>query len=316
VIRSAPAARSNALAAVHIPAPTGGINTAEPGGAMPATDAILATNVVASELGLRSRLGYMEHVTGLGSGVRTMIPFAGSSPAQNKLFACTTAGIADVTTSTASPSSALAFGTTVNDAGWGVSTTMVTSAGHFGFYADEENGLQRYTESTGTWAAVAYGSGAGEIDGVDPANIVFVMVWKNRVWMVERDTATAWYLDTGAIAGTATAFYFGNKFRAGGHLVGIWNWTADGGAGMDDYLVAASAGGDVVVYQGTDPDTAGQFVMRGDWFVGALPAGRRVATDFGGEMLLLTQRCPSCSPGSRSIRQSTPRARLAHSSRA
>lgn len=273
----------NALTSIHVPAPTGGINTAEPGGAMPATDAVLADNVVANEWGARFRLGYMEHCTGLGGAVRSVIPFTGSTTAQTSLFATTPAGIYDVSTSSASPASEIAFGTALNDAGWGVSTTMVVAGGHYGFFADEENGLYRYNESTGAWTQ------PGDITGVDVTTIVFVMVWKNRLWMVQRDTGTAWYLATGAISGAATAFYFGNKFRAGGHLVGLWNWTADGGTGMDDYLVAASSGGDVVVYQGTDPASAVDFAMRGDWFVGALPAGRRVATDFGGEMLLLTQ---------------------------
>lgn len=279
----------NALTGIHVPFPVGGINTAEPGGAMPASDAVIAVNVVAQELGGRSRLGYAEWCTGMTYPVRTVIPFTGSTAAQSKLFACTSQAIYDVTTSSATPTAAHTFGDGTGDAGYGVATTVVTLGGHFCLYADEVNGLLKYDESAGTWAAIASGTGAGEISGVDPANVCFVMVWKNRVWMVEKDTATAWYLPTGTVAGVATPFYFGNKFRAGGHLVGLWNWTADGGTGIDDYLVALSSGGDVLVYQGTDPDSAVDFSMRGDWFVGALPAGRRVATDFGGELLLLTQ---------------------------
>src|SRR5512133_614486 len=93
------------LTSIHVPAPTGGVNTAEPGGAMPATDAVLADNVVANEWGLRFRLGYQEHCTGLGGPVRTTIPFTGSTPAKSALFCATTAGIYDVTASSASPAS-------------------------------------------------------------------------------------------------------------------------------------------------------------------------------------------------------------------
>jgi hypothetical protein len=123
----------------------------------------------------------------------------------------------------------------------------------------------------------------------DPADFVFAGVFKGRPWFVERDTARAWYLGAGSIYGTATSFNLATQFRSGGHLVGLWNWTYDGGAGMDDSLVAVSSGGDVAIYQGTDPASASTFGLKGVWSIGATPAGRRIATGAGGDVLLLSR---------------------------
>lgn len=123
----------------------------------------------------------------------------------------------------------------------------------------------------------------------DPANFVFAGVFKRRLWFAEKDTARAWYLDADAIYGTATSFNLATQFRSGGHLVGLWNWTYDGGAGMDDSLVAISSGGDVAIYQGTDPSSASTFSIRGVWSIGATPKGKRIATAAGGDILLLSR---------------------------
>jgi hypothetical protein len=137
-------------------------------------------------------------------------------------------------------------------------------------------------DNTVTWAYTP------SINGVDPAKFAFVMVWKNRVWFVEKDTAHAWYLDFGAIFGPATKYQFGNRFQQGGALIGLWSWTKEGGAGMDDFLVAISTGGDLLVYEGIDPNQASAFTLKGVWFMGAIPSGRRIATNFGGDMLVMS----------------------------
>lgn len=276
----------------HLPAPVGGLNTVSAGSAMPVSDCLQGWNLIASELGLRSRLGYREWVTDLDGEARTVIPFTGSakSGAADRLFQTTPSGIWDVSASSNAPEFVLSFASAVGESGYGISHALVTSAGHFLFYADEVNGLHRYSESADTWEAVTQGTGAGQIAGVNPENIVFVTVFKGRVWLVERDTARAWYLPAGAIAGTAQPFEMGQNFRAGGPLVGLWNWTYDGGAGLDDSLVAISGGGDVAIWQGTDPASAATFGLKGVWSLGGSPpAGRRIATDFGGDVVILSR---------------------------
>jgi hypothetical protein len=86
-------ARRNVTESAHIPAPVGGLNTIDPGYQMPDLDCPLLYNMIPAENGLRSRLGYKEWCTGVGSStVPTIMPFAGSSTngSKDKLFATST----------------------------------------------------------------------------------------------------------------------------------------------------------------------------------------------------------------------------------
>jgi hypothetical protein len=282
-------AQRERVSRLHLPAPIGGLNTVSAGVDMPATDSILSYNLIGAEYGLRSRLGWREWCTGLdGEQVRSLLPFTGSTAdgAANRLFACTTSGIWDVSASSAAPTKVLTFGTQNGDSGWGVSTVFVTAAGHFLCYCDEANGYHVYSESGGTWTVG--GLSGNPVTGVTPGNLAFVMPWKNRLWFVERDTAKGWYLDIGAVTGAATSFNFGQRFQRGGDLRGLWSWTREGGVGPDDYLVAVSGGGDVVVYAGTDPSQASTFALVNVWYLGAVPAGRRICSDLGGDLLVMS----------------------------
>jgi len=273
----------------HIPAPILGMDTVSAGVSMPAGYSIYSYNVIGAEYGLRSRLGWREWCTNLGGEqVRSILPFTGSTKngSGNRLFACTTSGIWDVSASSAAPTMVVAFGNVDADSGWGICTVMVTAAGHFLCYCDESNGYYVYMESTTTWTQG--GLSGNPVTGVDPLNLAFVMAWKNRLWFVEKDTAAGWYLAIGAVTGAATAFRFGNRFKFGGDLRGLWSWTHGDGVSADDDLVAVSGAGDVVVYSGTDPASASTFALRGVHYAGAVPAGRKFCTDFGGDLLLMT----------------------------
>lgn len=343
-----PSARSATM-----PAPIGGLNTVSAGSSMPPEDCISLYNMVAAEYGLRTRLGSTEWVTTMtGSGnneVRSVLPFTGplKDGTKDKLFATTNTGIWDCTSSTASPSKVVTFGTNGSDAGYGISTVFVNLNGdHFLLYCDEANGYYVYTSGTAAWAHVALAtsvawtantavssvtptrmlangatykcttsgttatSGTGPagtgtaisdgtaawdyeptISGKDPATFAFVTVWANRVWFVEKDTANAWYTGLSALYGPVTKFAFGTRFRAGGDLRGLFNWTQGGGnSGIQNALVAVSGGGDLVIYQGTDPAQISSFSIKGVWTLGGggVPAGRRLATDFGGDLLLMS----------------------------
>jgi hypothetical protein len=343
-----------------IPAPIGGINTVD-GSDMPALDCIYLFNMIASEHGLRSRLGYREQCTGLTGGadleVRSTLAFTGSraNGSTDKLFGVTSTGIWDCTAEGALTAPLITFASAAEYAGYGSSHICTTPAGRFLLYCDEQNGLFVYSETTGLWSQVVVGTtqlwqasttyvignkvinGGKEYvcdtDGVsaasggptgtgtniadnttrwdyvdsapssvigpcladqnagftaDPANFAHVTVWKNRVWFTEKNTSRAYYLGVNAIYGTATSFDFGSKMRAGGHLVGLYNWTYDGGNGLDTSLVGVSGAGDVVVYGGTDPSSASTFGNKGCWFVGAVPFGRRIATEYGGDLLIMS----------------------------
>jgi len=128
------ARRQDSTKVAHIPPPVGGLNTVDPGFAMPEYDCPVLYNMIGAENGIRSRLGYKEWSTGVGAGVvPTIMPFAGSTAngTKDRLFATTSSTIYDVSASGA-PTSKLTFASAANDAGWGIAHGLVNSASaHF-----------------------------------------------------------------------------------------------------------------------------------------------------------------------------------------
>lgn len=271
-----------------LPAPFG-MNLVDNAGGLPAGDAVSIWNMIRSQEGLRSKSGYREWVTGLGDDVRTLVGFQGSIGTEDRLFACIQAGIYDCTSSTGTPSQVYAFPTTDATSGRVISAAFTKLDGtHALLVCDETNGYLHYNESGDVWTKPVAGAGAGEIDGADPDDFVFVTVWKKRAWFVQRDSSLAWYLPVDSITGAVAAFDFGPHFAHGGSLVGLWSWTKDGVDSVDDLLIAISSSGDVVIYQGTDPNSAATFGIVGRRYIGSVPAGRRIASDFGGETVILS----------------------------
>lgn len=269
---------------VGIPAPIGGINAVDALASIDPKYCLNAVNLIADGRTMLVRPGYQEFATsvGNGNGVRTVMPFTGATAAANELFAVCQEGIYEITSGGAIGAASIALSNAAS-CGWGVWTNFVLDNGaHYLFYADPVDGLYQWI-SGGPWAAVT------AITGVAETNLVFVTQFKGRLWFIEKDSARGWYLASGAVAGAATRFDFGNKFIHGGNLVGLYNWTVDGGEGVDDHLVAISSTGDVMVYKGTDPSSTATWDLVGQYYIGAVPAGFRVAAPQGGDLYMLSQ---------------------------
>lgn len=286
-----------------LPAPIGGINALTNLMGMSPEDCVAAINYIPQTNGMKIRRGYKNvgyGFSGVSAGVRTLIPYEGTTSVDDRLFACTLEGIYNVTaeaTSYTTASEGIAWAAKTGNAGYCSYVTYTTIADKFLLVADEVNGLYKYQESTATWSAVTGLTGDIATDGYDGDDVVFVTVWKQRVWLVLRDSGTAYYLDVGVIGGDCTRINFGNKFPTGGFLHSIHNFTMDGGNGPDDYLVALSSAGDVVAYQGINPDTVDTFSAVGIWNIGRLPVGRNITTSAGGDLYVL------CSYGLVSLAQ-------------
>ena len=282
---------------VHTEPPFGGINASVALSQMPSEDCVYIYNMFPARYGLRARPGYRKWCPPipLGSGVRTIIPCNASLRANtaDKLFAVTSDGIYEITTEQVAPTKRFDFPSKGTGAGWCSWHNYTNTAGaQYILICDLDNGYIIYDVTANTFTKPTEGTAPGQIEGADPSKFVHVAVWKNRVWFSLVDSSRAYYLNTvGTITGKTTAFDFGAKFKYGGYLKGIWNWTSDGGAGIDDHLVAISSLGDVVVYTGWDPTTAsgeGAFQLRGVWYLGPTPKGRRFVLEEGGDLLVLT----------------------------
>ena len=262
------------------PAPVGGLNYRDPISNMALTDALVMRNFIPKQTGAELRRGWQYHTLPLTviSDIRSLFAYNAPNPANSKLFAAANGNIYNATTANVAPTVAVS-GTGSTQNLWNT-TQFSTVAGNFLLAVSPGAGYWTYNGSTWTQQTVT---------GL-PANPTSVAVWKNRVWFTVQDSASVYYLDTAnAITGTAVEFPMGGTLRNGGYVRGLVNWTLDAGVGIDDYLVVVGSQGDVSVWQGTDPSDPTKFGIKGVWYVGPVPRYGRFFTNFGGDVMLLSE---------------------------
>lgn len=257
---------------VSIPPPVQGLNARDALASMDAADAITLDNWFPRGNDVVLRRGHQSHVTGLPGNVESLMQY--SSGSTNKLFAASGTGIYDVTTPGA-VGAAVVSGLT--NARW-QHVAKTTSGGTFLVCCNGADAMRAYDGSTWTTPSIT---------GVTSSNIIGLASHKERLWLIEKDSATAYYLATKAIAGNSTAFPLGAVFRMGGKVKAIIPLSQDAGSGPDDFLAFVSDKGEVAIYQGTDPGTASEWALIGVFRVGA-PIGDRAFLRVGGDAALIT----------------------------
>jgi len=283
--------RSRITFAESIPAPTRGLNFRDPLGNMDPGYAINLTNFVASPQGVSVRRGFRTWAT-MDGNVETLMPYRGTTTGGDRLFS---AGNGVIWNATAGGSAtSVLSGMTRNV--WS-HLNFAATAGHYLVICNGADAPRHYDGSGWvTWTYVASPSTPGQVGPPtgggtnigDVAKFESVISHQRRLWFVERDSSRGWYLDINSIGGGATSFDFGPLFPRGGKLVALTSWSMNGGTGMQNYLVAASSQGDVVIYEGTDPSNASAWSLKGTWTLGA-PISNKCFLQHGGDVLYLCQ---------------------------
>jgi hypothetical protein len=264
---------------VTVAAPIGGWNARDALGAMEPLDAVTLQNFWPGTNSVILRNGYTKHATGLPAQVQTLMAY--SSGTANKLFAVSDGKIYDATSAGAVGAAAVS-GLTNSKFQYTNITTPAAS------YLMAVNGADKLRTFDGTnWHKD--GDGAPyDITGVDSATCSNIVIFKNRIWLVQTGTLKAWYLPANSIGGAAVALDMTSVFQYGGYIMAGMTWTLDAGYGVDDYLVFITSNGEALVWRLTDPTTPTGISQIGLYKVGA-PIGRRCYTKFGGDLLIITQ---------------------------
>jgi hypothetical protein len=115
-----------------------------------------------------------------------------------------------------------------------------------------------------------------------------INLFKERLYFVEKNSLSFWYLPVDSINGTVTEFPLGGIARKGGYLQAMGTWTIDAGYGVDDLAAFVTSNGEVIVYKGSDPSDPNDWSLVGVWQIGQTFA-RKCFFKFGGDLLLLTE---------------------------
>ena len=256
--------------------PVGGWNARDSIADMPEEDAVTLINWVPSHTDLMVRNGFTRHATGLTGQAETLLVYNGPTAAQ--MFAASSSFIYDVTSAGAVGAADVS----------GLSNARfqyvnVTTAG--GAFLMAVNGVDKLQGYDGTnW--YVDGDASHDITGVDTADCIDINLHNNRVWLIEQNSLSAWYLPTNAIAGAAVEFPLGGIARWGGSLIAMGTWTVDAGYGLNDMAVFITNKGEAIVYIGNDPASVATWQKVGQFQIGA-PIGNRPFTKFGGDLILV-----------------------------
>lgn len=266
-------------------APIGGIDDTSSLASMESIYAIDLLNYFPEFGALKVRSGYQEHITGMTDNGKTLMTFNGAD-GTNELFCATDDGIFDITVSTDTPTNVKALTN-----GRMIWTQFSNIAGQWLIACNGVDAPVIYDGTTWTsFSNVAVPANPGEITTgtITVANISYVAVHKNRIWFIEKNTMSAWYLNLNAVSGDATEFPLGGIFSNGGNLTTMFSLTMDSGIGTDDIFVFQSSKGELGGYAGSDPDSSTDWGLVARYFVGP-PLGDRTNVQISGDTILLTE---------------------------
>jgi hypothetical protein len=206
------------------------------------------------------------------------------SGATETLFAATETDIFDVTNPSDPDVTPTAAISSLTSGDWSF-TQFATPGGQFLMAVNGADDARLYNGTS--WLALD-GSSTPAFTGVDTDDLSFVWAHKRRLWFVEKNTLSAWYLPVNSIAGAATEFPLDGIFRLGGALLFGGTWSQDSGDGLDDYAVFVTTEGEIAVYQGTDPSTAADWSLVGVYVIGK-PLNKNAWFRGGGDFVILTE---------------------------
>lgn len=276
-LRSVQAAGQAKPVPFTLPAPLKGWNTVDPEASMGPQYALTLENWIPNSNACTPRKGAQRFCSGFGDRVRNLCVY--ESPTVSKLFAATDSGLFEVI------DGAVGAAAVALTSGKSSFVNFATVGGSFGVFVNGADDMQLFNGTT--WAAVN-GTSPIAITGKATSSFTQVAAHKKRLWFVEKDSSSAWYLPIAQVGGAVVEFPLGPYFTDGGYLHSIATWTLDGGDGPDDYCVFVSSRGQVAVYRGTDPSSATAWGLVGVYSAGP-PLGWHPPVKFGGDLLMLTQ---------------------------
>lgn len=265
----------------NLPAPVGGLNDRDPVADMPATDAVIMENWWPEPGRVSVRPGSLTYADGLDGDVETIAEYCPPSGSV-QLFAAAAGKIYNVT-GKGTVGAPVVTGQS-NDRYQTANAT--TAGGSFQYWFNGEDKPLLYDGTD--WTPIDSAS-TPSITGIpDTKTIIDGLVFKGRLYLVQKNSMNLWYLPVAQIGGAATAIDMGQIFQRGGHIVTAKTWTIDAGAGSDDHMVILSSNGEVAVYAGYDPATVGAWSLVGVFYLGR-PIGQRCAIKYGGDLLIICE---------------------------
>jgi len=252
---------------VSLPASTQGWNVRESIANMDPTYAYILDNWFPTTSDIQGRFGSVAHSTGMSGQVNSVMtyrPQAGAEQlfgaAGTYIYDCTAQGAATVAVSG------------LTNSVWNY-VNYSTLGGAYLMAANGVDDIQLYDGTS--WQAVNGTSTPFAITGAPTNQLTAPNVHMNRIWFVQANSQTCWYLPFNSIGGALTEFQLQGVFQKGGF-------------GLADYAVFITNQGEVAVYQGTDPSGIDTWELLGVYNISIPIGGARCYKKYGSDILINT----------------------------
>ncbi|MDZ7906521.1 MAG: hypothetical protein U5N55_12675 [Cypionkella sp.] len=214
--------------------------------------------------------------------------FSYVSGAQSELFAAVSTGVRDITTvaapNTFSGPDVLTGKTSGN---WNV-VQFATAGGEFLVGVNGADTAFLYDGATFNATTITF-PGTGPGAGLTTADLVYVWVYRQRIWFIQKESLNAWYLPVDQVGGQLTLWPMGGVFVRGGVLQWGQAWSLSDGAagGLSEQCVFTTTEGEVAAYQGLSPDVDQGWTKAGVYRIGR-PLGDKAFMRAGGDLVIAT----------------------------
>jgi hypothetical protein len=122
----------------------------------------------------------------------------------------------------------------------------------------------------------------------DDSEFIGVCNFKGRCYYWKDNDDSFWYCQAGGYTGEIKEFDLGAIAQKGGKLLFMTTWTQqDSGDGKDDFAVFVMDTGEILIYQGDDPESIGFWEMIGRYTT-AEPLSIRGHSKYGSDTIIMT----------------------------
>ena len=253
-----------------IPFPVGGWNTRDSLDTMDPMYAQTMDNIFPGEREGELRGGTDNYLTtGLGTGEVSTLCEHVSAAAARTFIACANGKIINVT----NPAGVADLGT-----GFSVNRWQTLDFRNRKLFF---NGTDQPQQFDGTTLSAATYTGLTDND------IIQGTAYRNRLYLVPKNSASVWYGAPNAITGALTEFPVDSLLVKGGYIMFATTWSRDSGTSSSELFVIVSSEGEILVYGGSSPEADGFSVVA--HIFASKPLGRRSYLNYLSDVEILTQ---------------------------
>ena len=269
---------------LQIPAPTDGWVTNENIAATKKKSAVVLENWFPEFDRVRLRAGATKVATTGGDAITALFTY--NQGGNEFLFAATATDVYDMTS--LDPDTPPSADVSSRTDGYYSTLQIATSGGEFLYAFNEADSPLLFDGSS--WTTVTNVS-TPAITGTtsnDTSLLRHGWVYRDRIFMIERDTLLAWYLPVESIGGAASDISLQGVFRRGGTLLFGTTWSIDTGDGADDKCCFFTDQGEVAVYEGANPGDSSDWNLIGVYDL-SVPLGKNAHMRGGGVPIIATE---------------------------